>query len=111
MRGIASLAIVAMLVVACGAAPAATPSIAQMAWDYAAEQTGLSEAPTGCLEAAPGRESEANVGCIWPVLFSGCHDGLTGEQLSPMTVEDEFPTEPGLQQRYHRAVQDCAALR
>lgn len=110
MKRLSSWALAALLVAACGGA-APTPDVSQRASDYASQEMGVSEPPLGCSGAAPGRESENHPGCIWSVLFAGCHDGLTGGQLSPLTVEEEFPTEPALQARYHQAVSDCAALR
>jgi hypothetical protein len=102
-RGV--LPLLALLLLGCAAGPSATPQtgtaalqttapvpqgtagsdVAQEAWDYATQQVGA-EAPTGCLEAAPGSESENHRGCIWSVLFSGYHDGLTGEQPSPLSL-------------------------
>lgn len=78
----------------------------QTAYDYATEQSGGTT--TGCSNAAPGAEAEANPGCIYTVSFSGCLEGLTGEQATPLPVEQEFSDEPALVERYHQAVKDCA---
>lgn len=83
-----------------------TPS--GIASDYAYTQ---SDEMLGCSTAAPGRESEQDPGCIWSVAFAGCLDGLTGQQTGPVTIEEEFPTEPALVARYYEAVEHCAGLR
>ncbi len=103
-------ALIVLLVTACGGTPAATPNVAQIASDYATQLAGA-ERPLGCSGAAPGRESEEHPGCIWSVAFAACHEGLTGEQLGPRSIEEEFPTEPALQELHYRAVQECASRR
>lgn len=74
--------------------------------DYALEQSGGER--LGCSTAAPGPESEAHPGCIYSVAFSGCYEGITGEQLGPLPIEEEFPREPKLQEIYRRAISDCS---
>lgn len=85
-------------------APAAPEDLADA---YALEKSGGER--EGCSSAAPGAEAEANGGCIYTVAYGGCYEGLTGDQLSPLPVEEEFPTEPGLVAIYRQAVADCMA--
>jgi hypothetical protein len=98
--------IVVLLLAACsgGDDDAASPSDGAMA--YALDKSG--GVTTGCSAAAPGAEAEAAPGCIFAVAFAGCSEGLTGERLGPVPVEDEFPDEPGLVDLYHQAVEDCS---
>jgi hypothetical protein len=63
---------------------------------------------TGCSTAAPGAEAEANAGCIYSVSFAGCLEGLTGESIGPLPIEEEFPDEPALVELYRQAVADCS---
>lgn len=62
----------------------------------------------GCSTAAPGRESEEDPGCIYGVAFSGCYWGITGDQLGPQSIEEEFPKEPKLVELYYQAHDDCS---
>lgn len=80
-------------------------SLADEAGEYALDKSG--GVTTGCSTAAPGSEAESAPGCIFTVTFAGCMEGLTGERLGPLSVEDEFPTEPALVDLYYQAVEDC----
>lgn len=71
---------------------------------YARERSGGET--EGCSRAAPGEE-ETTPGCVYAVAFAGCHDGITGEQLSPLPVEEEFPDSPALHELYGEAMADC----
>jgi hypothetical protein len=84
----------------------ASPS--DVAYDYALEKSGGET--LGCLTAARGAESETNPGCIFSVSFSGCLEGLTGEQSLPLPVEEEFDQEPALVELYRQAAEDCKAM-
>jgi hypothetical protein len=84
-------------------------SVEEHAEAYALEKSGGER--LGCRSAMPGPDSESDPGCIHSVAFSGCHEGLTGDTLGPLSVEEEFPTEPGLVALYHEAVEDCTSLR
>ena len=81
------------------------PTADEVAHEYATERSG--GVTTGCSQAAPGPEAETEPGCIYTVPFAGCLHGITGERVGPLPVEEEFPDEPGLVERYYTAFDDC----
>jgi hypothetical protein len=113
------LAIAVLLVGACSApgeapqtttsaaptSPSAAPTPADTADAYALNLSG--GVRTGCLSAAPGPEAESDPGCIYGAAFAGCLEGISGEQVGPLSPEDEYPQEPGLVRIYYQAVEDC----
>jgi hypothetical protein len=36
-------------------------------------------------------------------------EGLTGERIGPVPIEEEFPDEPRLVEIHNQAISDCAA--
>lgn len=102
----ASIIILAGIVLAnCSGSDGDTDTPAATADAYALELSG--GVTTGCSQAAPGPEAEANQGCIYSVAFAGCLEGLTGDPVGPLPVEEEFPDEPALVEIHRQAVIDC----
>lgn len=77
----------------------------QRADQYARELSGGET--LGCSKAAPGKEAEANPGCIYSAAYSGCLEGLTGKQAGPLPASEEFKAEPKLVRIHDKAVKDC----
>jgi hypothetical protein len=89
--------------VACGDDDEDSP--AKRADAYARE---LSSDETGCSTAEPGPEAEAHPGCIYSAAFAGCLEGITGEQVTPLSAEEEWKFEPGLVEIHRMAVKSCS---
>jgi|SRR5665647_49776 len=85
----------------------ASQSPADQADAYALEKSGGET--TGCTSAAPGQEAEEDPGCRYAAAFAGCLEGITGEQVGPMSAEEEWANEPALVDLQHQAVADCTA--
>lgn len=107
MTRTASIFLTVVLVAGCSASDDdSDDKPAETADAYALELSG--GVTTGCSQAAPGAEAEANPGCIYSVAFAGCLEGLTGEPVGPLPVEEEFPNEPALVEIHRQAVTDCS---
>ncbi|MEM8618330.1 MAG: hypothetical protein AAGF73_01280 [Actinomycetota bacterium] len=62
---------------------------------------------TGCASTPPGAESEVNPGCIYSAAYTGCLEGITGEQVGTQTAEEAWVSEPALLALQNQAVIDC----
>lgn len=105
MTGVSLAMVMAVLLVpACGDGDPLPPE--EIADAYAKELSGGET--LGCSSAGRGEESERNPGCIYSAAFAGCLEGLTGEQVGPLPVEEEFDQEPELVAIHETAVEECA---
>lgn len=105
-------AALALMPAACGggttdAEPTTTTTTPADAADaYARDLPGAEN--LGCPAGGHGPEAEGHPGCVYALAFAGCLEGLTGNPISPVPVEEEFADEPALVEIYQRAVDDCA---
>ena len=86
---------------------AVTESPADQADMYALEKSGGER--NGCSAATPGQEAESDPGCRYAAAFAGCLEGITGEQVGPMSAEEEWANEPALVELQLQAIADCTA--